>query len=121
MTPRCGRSRRAQFGVLVAVQEVELEQESVELRLREAEDALLLVRILVAITKNGGSSEVVRPPIVTCRSCIASSRPACTRGGVRLISSARSTLVKIAPRSSTSFAAAHLHRADQLVRRRVPA
>ena len=37
------------------------------------------------------------PPIVTCFSCIASSRAACVLGGVRLISSARITFAKIGP------------------------
>ena len=37
------------------------------------------------------------PSTVTWRSCIASSRAACVRGGVRLISSASSTFVKTTP------------------------
>src|SRR5207244_489448 len=37
---------RAQLSVLVAVLELELDQEAVELRLRDREDALVLVRVL---------------------------------------------------------------------------
>ena len=51
----------------------------------------------VAITRNGGSSGIVFPSIVTCRSCIASSSAACVFGGARLISSPRSRFVKIGP------------------------
>ena len=43
----------------------------------------------VASTRNGSSSRYVCSPIVTWRSCIASSSALCTLGGVRLISSAR--------------------------------
>ena len=51
----------------------------------------------VAITRNGAGSLKVSLPIVTCRSCIASSSALCTLGAARLISSARSRLVKIGP------------------------
>ena len=52
------------------------------------------------MTMNGGSIQCVRPSTVTCRSCIASSRAACVRGGVRLISSASRTFVKTTPGSN---------------------
>jgi len=51
----------------------------------------------VARTIKGTGSENVSPPIVTCHSCIASSRADCTFAGARLISSARRKLVKIGP------------------------
>src|SRR5690606_9733168 len=51
----------------------------------------------VASTKNGRGSGIVCPAAVTCRSCIASSSAACVRGGVRLISSARTMFAKIGP------------------------
>ena len=56
----------------------------------------------VAITMNGLGSQCIRPSAVTCRSCIASSRLACVRGGVRLISSASRTFVKTAPGTNCS-------------------
>ena len=49
----------------------------------------------VANTKNGGSSVKVSPAAVTSRSCMACSRAACVFGGVRLISSARTTFAKM--------------------------
>ena len=51
----------------------------------------------VASTRNGSGSGRGSPSIVTWRSCIASSSAACVFGGVRLISSASSTLVKTGP------------------------
>ena len=51
----------------------------------------------VAMTRNGAGSLNVSLPIVTFRSCIASSRADCTFGAARLISSASSRLVKIGP------------------------
>jgi hypothetical protein len=51
----------------------------------------------VASTKNGSGSGRRTPLVVTCRSCMASSSAACVRGGVRLISSASSTLVNTGP------------------------
>src|ERR1041385_2016257 len=57
----------------------------------------------VAKTKNGGSSSEVRPCTVTRCSCIASSSAAWVLGGVRLISSASTTLAKIGPGMNTSL------------------
>ena len=51
----------------------------------------------VANTKNGGSSGLVCPSMVTCRSCIASSSADCVLAGARLISSHRSTCAKTGP------------------------
>ena len=51
----------------------------------------------VAITRNGAGSAKFSPPMVTRRSCIASSSADCTLGAARLISSASSRLVKIGP------------------------
>ena len=51
----------------------------------------------VAITRNGAGSLKVSLPIVTRRSCIASSKALCTLGAARLISSASSRFVKIGP------------------------
>ena len=51
----------------------------------------------VAITRNGAGSLNVSLPIVTRRSCMASSRALCTLGAARLISSASSRFVKIGP------------------------
>ncbi len=51
----------------------------------------------VASTKNGWGSSCRCPPAVTCFSCMASSRAAWVLGGVRLISSASTTLAKIGP------------------------
>ncbi len=51
----------------------------------------------VAITRNGAGSLNVSLPIVTRRSCMASSSALCTLGAARLISSASSRFVKIGP------------------------
>src|SRR5579884_563017 len=56
----------------------------------------------VATTKNGRSSGSVRPPTVTLYSCMASSSADWVLGGVRLISSARTTLAKIGPGTKRS-------------------
>ncbi len=55
----------------------------------------------VAMTKKGLGSWCVSPSTVTCPSSIASRRAACVFGGARLISSARTTLAKMGPRSNT--------------------
>src|SRR5512140_2945900 len=54
----------------------------------------------VAITRKAGGSGWVTPSMVTARSCMAWSSAAWVLGGVRLISSATSTSVKIGPRVS---------------------
>ena len=51
----------------------------------------------VARTKKGAGSVYVSPAAVTIRSCIAWRRAACVLGGVRLISSARTTLANTGP------------------------
>jgi hypothetical protein len=51
----------------------------------------------VASTRYGASSGYVVSPIVTVRSCMASSSADCTFAGDRLISSARIMLAKIGP------------------------
>ena len=53
----------------------------------------------VAITRNGAGTRCVWPPIVTCRSCMTSSRADCTLAGARLISSASRKLQKTGPSS----------------------
>ena len=58
--------------------------------------------LAVASTWNGAASGNVVPSTVTWRSCIASSSAACVFGGVRLISSASSTPVKIGPGRKTN-------------------
>ena len=76
----------------------QLEQEAVELRLGQRVGALVLDRVL-----GGDDDERVgqrvgrRPRRVTCRSSIDSSSAAWVFGGVRLISSASSTLVNTGP------------------------
>ncbi len=50
------------------------------------------------MTRNGIGQRVASvSPIVTCRSCIASSSALCTLAGARLISSARTRFAKIGP------------------------
>ena len=51
----------------------------------------------VARTRNGVGTGIVSRPMVTCRSCMTSSRALCTLAGARLISSASSRLVKTGP------------------------
>ncbi len=51
----------------------------------------------VAMTRNGSGSLCVVSPIVTCRSCMASSKADCTLAGARLISSASTRFAKIGP------------------------
>ena len=51
----------------------------------------------VAITRNGRSSSCVVVPLVTVRSCMASSSADCVFGVARLISSASTRLAKIGP------------------------
>ena len=51
----------------------------------------------VARTRNGESSGKLASPMVTVRSCIASSSADCTLAGDRLISSARMMLAKMGP------------------------
>jgi len=63
---------------------------------RAADKSLLLDRILRGQTKKG-SERVPHPATVTCRSCIASNSAAWVFGGVRLISSARITLLNSGP------------------------
>ncbi len=62
----------------------------------------------VASTKNGSGRAWRRPPAVTWRSCIASSKAAWVLGGVRLISSARTRLAKIGPCTKRSSRAPRL-------------
>ena len=60
----------------------------------------------VASTRNGSGSLNVWSPMVTWRSCIASSSALCTLAGARLISSARIRLANTGPflmRNSPSF------------------
>ena len=51
----------------------------------------------VANTKKGSGNRCVSPPIVSCRSCMASNKALCVFGGVRLISSAKITFPKSGP------------------------
>ena len=81
----------------------------------------------VASTRNGSGSGYVVSPIVTWRSCIASSSALCTLAGARLISSARTRLAKIGPLRGVNSAVARIvdQRADdvggQQVRRELDA
>ena len=63
----------------------------------------------VASTKNGWGSRCDSPPIVTCRSCIASSSADCTFAGARLISSARITFANSGPRRTWKSASRWLN------------
>ena len=58
----------------------------------------------VAATRNGSGSGRGVPSTETCRSSIASSRAAWVLGGVRLISSASSRLVKTGPSRNWNWA-----------------
>ena len=49
------------------------------------------------MTKKGGLSPKLSSPMVTCRSCMASSRADCTLAGARLISSAKTKLANTGP------------------------
>jgi len=55
------------------------------------------IGFIVAKTKNGFGSLCVVSPIVTWRSCMASSRALCTFAGALLISSAKTKLANIGP------------------------
>src|SRR5882724_6157775 len=58
----------------------------------------------VAITMNGRASWFVTPSVVTCCSCMHSSRAACVFGDARLISSTSNRLANTGPgRNSNSF------------------
>ena len=59
----------------------------------------------VAITRNGSGSGCVVSPIVTWRSCMASSSADCTLAGARLISSASTRFAKIGPLLGDELAA----------------
>ena len=56
----------------------------------------------MASTWNGWGNGNVSPSTVTCRSCIDSSKAAWVLGGVRLISSASNSPVKIGPARNTN-------------------
>ena len=75
----------------------------------------------VAMTRNRPSSGKVCSPMVTCRSCMASSKADWTFDGARLISSARMKLAKIGPlRVRNAPSLGHVdHRADQVGRQQV--
>lgn len=70
-----------------------LEQEAVHLRLGQLVGASCSIGFCVAITRNGRGTLWISPPIVVCRSCIASSIADWVLALERLISS-----------SSTKFA-----------------
>ena len=58
----------------------------------------------VAITRNTSCGiRYVTPPIVTCRSCIASSIADCVFALERLISSSRTKLAKTGPKIVSNF------------------
>lgn len=70
----CSAMRQLQTRQLLArarVIDVDLDEETIELRLGEREDTAVLVRVLRATTMNGESIQKARPTCVTCRSCIA--------------------------------------------------
>ena len=73
----------------------------------------------VAITRNGSSSSWVVVPLVTVRSCMASSSADCVFGVARLISSASTRLAKIGPgleaqRLRAAVVGLHDHAADDV-------
>ena len=91
----------AELLVLVGVAEPRLQEEPVELRLGEREDALELDRVLGREHEERLREHVGVPSIVTCRSAIASSSADCVFGIARLISSTRTTLAKSGPRRNS--------------------
>ena len=84
--------------LLVRVVDRDVEHEPVELRLGQRVGPFQLDRVLRRQDEERRlEGEGLRPPAVTCFSCIAWSSAACVLGGVRLISSARIRLAKIGP------------------------
>ena len=88
--------QHAELALGVRVLEHDLEEEAVELPSGSG-DALVLMGVLRGDDEERVGSLCAPPSTVTWRSCIGSKSAAWVRGGVRLISSARSTLVKTAP------------------------
>jgi hypothetical protein len=74
-----------------------LEEEAVELRLRQRERALVLDRVLGREQQERIGQPRVVPSTVTCCSAIASSSADCVFGIARLISSTSTTFAKIGP------------------------
>ena len=76
---------------------------------------------IVAVTRNGSGNACDCGPIVTWRSCIASSKADCTLAGARLISSASTTFAKIGPSDVREIAAALVEnaRSDDVARKQV--
>ena len=81
----------------VRVAERRLEEEAVELRLRERERALVLERVLRREHEERVGQRVRLPSAVTWPSAIASSSADCVRGIARLISSTRRMFAKTGP------------------------
>ena len=95
-----GRSRRAPGPLLLLSARVahrQLQQEPVQLGLRQRIGALVLDRVLGGHHEERVGQYPGGPMTVTWRSSIASSKVAWVFGGVLLISSARRTLVKTGP------------------------
>ena len=61
----------------VGVADAHLEHESVKLSFRQRVGSFLLDGVLVAMTMNGAGNLCVTVPMVTCFSCMASSKAAC--------------------------------------------
>ena len=106
----CARAgRRAEDRDLVVrrrIADAHVEQEAIELRFGQRIRALLLDRVLRREHEERlGQRACVSPAAVTRCSCIASSSAACVRGGARLISSARTMLAKIGPRTKRKLRA----------------
>ena len=77
--------------------DVDQQHEPVELRLGQRVRALLLDRVLRREHEERIRQRMRLSPIVTCRSCIASSSADCTFAGARLISSASTRFANSGP------------------------
>ena len=107
---------------LLRITDVQLQHETVELRFGQWISAFLFDRVLRRQhEKRIGQADRSVSPIVTWRSCIASSNALCTLAGARLISSARIRLEKIGPSLGRELARARIvnERADEIGRQKV--
>ena len=106
--PRHGRTRRREGPVQVTLEnphflvagrvvDVHLHEEAIELRLGQRVGALVLEGVLRRQHQERVGQRVRVSPMVTWRSCMASSSALCTLAGARLISSASTRLAKIGP------------------------
>src|SRR5438876_279474 len=110
---------RAQLSVLVAVLELELDQEAVELRLRDREDALVLVRVLGRHDEERRVDEVraAAERYVALLHRLEQAGLYAGRGAVDLVG--EEDVGEDRAALEHELATPCLHRPDQLVRRRV--